>query len=150
MNDFYNRAIKLLAQREHSRYELKRKLLKGQFEFTVEVEEVLDRLVAKNYQSDERFTAEYIRAKMQIWGANRIKQELKQKGVAVHIIDTKLAEVINVDEVEIAHQVLIKKYPTELPEGENGRAKVFRFLTQRGFNGIAIKNAINLYKENIN
>lgn len=77
----YERAVKLLAIREHSKAELKRKLIdKGYSED--ESEEALIRLISLGWQSDYRFAQSYIRSRLRKSpeGKNVLLSRLREKG----------------------------------------------------------------------
>ena len=83
--DLYNKALNYLARREHSRLELKRKL--SQFSDNIDdINAVLDKLDDKKLQSDERFSESFIHSKASKYGQERLKETLKQKGVALAVI----------------------------------------------------------------
>ena len=74
-------AIRLLAPREHSRLELRRKLLKRDHAPDV-IEEVLQRLEEHGLLSEERFVEQYIAMrKRKGYGPVRIRQELRERGI---------------------------------------------------------------------
>lgn len=74
-------ALRLLARREYSRLELFRKLSQ-KFSSGDEIQQVLDQLKEQGYQSDDRFTESFIRAKVRAGnGPFKIKIELREKGI---------------------------------------------------------------------
>ena len=74
-------AIRLLAPREHSRLELRRKLLKRDHAPDI-IEEALQRLEEHGLLSDERFVEQYIAMrKSKGYGPVRIRQELRERGI---------------------------------------------------------------------
>ena len=73
-------AMNLLARREHSRAELKEKLLKREFE-PDEVEATVASLADRNLISDERFAESFATGRIRRGqGPVRIRQELRQRG----------------------------------------------------------------------
>lgn len=94
------RAIALLAQRDQSPAELRRKLLRlarqrQQQDETLasaaqeaadpaaEVEQLLAWLQAQGYLSEARFVESRVQARAQRWGTQRIRQELAQHGLSL-------------------------------------------------------------------
>ncbi len=75
----HERALRCLAQREHSRVELARKL--GGLGSEDEVNTELDRLAELGLLSDARFADAYVRAKASRFGASRLRMELSRRGV---------------------------------------------------------------------
>nr|WP_240500220.1 regulatory protein RecX [Halioglobus japonicus] len=81
-NDIRIAAMDLLARREHSRRELKQKLLK-RFKADDLIETQLDRLIEDNLQSDARYAESFLRQRMNRGhGPMRIRQEMRQKGIS--------------------------------------------------------------------
>ena len=77
----YNKALGLLARREHSRRELRQKLDRGGYEGD-EATDAIERLGAQHYQDDERFAELLIRSRSaQGYGPLRLRAELKSHGL---------------------------------------------------------------------
>ena len=133
------RALRLLARREHSRAELARKLeLAG---FTVSnIVPLLDEFEEKNWLSDRRFAESYVADHRAKAGGVKLAYELRQRGVSDVIIDALLSENRE-SEAERAHQVWQKKFGTP-PANAAEKAKQMRFLQNRGFTPEMIRCAI--------
>jgi regulatory protein len=129
-------AMNLLARREHLRRELENKLSRRfGSEFESEIHAVLDTLEEENLLSDVRFTHAYIRQRSaKGYGPERIRQELKQKGVAGNLLDDAMAAA-DVDWVALAREVRIKKFGNDMPCEFSEKARQLRFLNYRGFGG---------------
>ena len=121
------RALRLLARREHSRAELARKL-SARAESGEALEALLDDLQQKKQLSEERFAAERARTLSRKFGAARIRQDLKSKGVDAELIDRVSSE----GDVERARAILERKYREPATTREE-KAKRMRFLQSRGF-----------------
>jgi regulatory protein len=138
----YERAVGLLARREHSAAELKSKLAQADFD-TDEIDELLERLVAANLQSDERFAENYLRYRSQRgYGFQRIRQELKERGVATELI-SQAHEQSEIDWFSLAVSVRCKRFGEQEPEDYKERAKQQRFLQYRGFTHEQITESFN-------
>jgi regulatory protein len=124
------RAMRLLARREHSRAELRAKLLPYAQEGE-DVEVVLDELEKRNWQSDERAAAQIVHAKRSRFGAQRITHELRRKGIAEEMISEALPQ-LKETELKAAREVWQTKFGT-LPKDAKEKAKQARFLQSRGF-----------------
>lgn len=126
-----DKAIRLLARREHAALELRQKL-QGLGDDT-EIEALIDRLVAEGLQSNERFTESYIRARQNAgYGFLRIQQELVQRGIDAELIEQHLSN--DPDHWQaLLHQVWQKKYDGVIPNSDKAYAQQARFLLQRGF-----------------
>ena len=121
------RALRLLARREHSRQELARKLT-PHAESSETVGAVLEALTQKKQLSEERFAEERARQLSRKYGAARIRQDLKAKGVSEELIE----RVSSAGELERARAILERKYRAPVSSREE-KAKRMRFLQSRGF-----------------
>ena len=124
------RALRLLSMREHSRAELARKL--GAAEDRATIDALLDRLEEVDLLSDARFAESYVRSRQARIGTQRLRLELKQRGVAKEVAEAALASTTEADDATRAHAVWQKKFGT-LPADAREWAKQARFLQGRGF-----------------
>ncbi|MGI9344154.1 MAG: regulatory protein RecX [Gammaproteobacteria bacterium] len=130
----------LLARREHSAAEMRAKLLVREFDAD-EVDLAIERLVADGLLSDARFAEAFVASRIRKGqGPTRIRGELKQRGVAVALIDVQLDRV-DVDWTAMARSVREKKFGPERPADYREQAKQSRFLQYRGFSGEQIRHA---------
>ena len=136
-------ALRLLAQREQSVAELRRKLLRrgvaaDRTPAAGEVEDVLGWLVVNNYLSDDRFAESRVQARSARYGNLRIRNELAQHGV-------KLAPEVEADlaasEFERATAVWQRKFGLA-PADANEQARQARFLTGRGFSSQVVRRLV--------
>ena len=131
------RALRHLVRREHSRAELARKLA-PHAESSEALRAVLDLLLSKRQQSDERFAEERARVLSRKYGAAKIRQDLKARGVS----DEISARVSSgPDELERASAILQRKYRESATTREE-RAKRARFLQGRGFSLEVIRSLV--------
>ncbi len=121
------RALRLLARREHSRQELARKL-SPRAESREALERLLDELEARKQLSEERYAELRAHVLGRKYGAARIRQDLKSKGVSEELA----ARFAGVDEVQKAREILARKYREPATTREE-RARRMRFLQSRGF-----------------
>ncbi|MFN3984886.1 MAG: recombination regulator RecX [Rhodocyclaceae bacterium] len=129
------RALRLLAQRDHARAELARKL--GGHGTHDEVDAVIDRMAELGLQSDARFAEAWVRTKSARHGAARIRRDLAQRGVARELIDAALASECGEEEIDRARAVWARKFGH--PPGDHREwARQARFLQGRGFSGDVI------------
>jgi regulatory protein len=128
-----NRAIALLARRDHSRAELYRKLLPHVREEDElgEIDRVLDELDRKGLLSDERFASAIVRNRSQRFGDARIRYDLRKFGVADDVSAAALS-ALSKTEVSRADAVRSKRF-SALPVSAAERSKQARFLQSRGF-----------------
>ncbi len=135
------KALDLLSRREHSRHELRNKLLLR--DFTAEIiEVVLTKLVEHQWQSDQRFAESYVHARKQrMFGPIRLRQELSERGVSDDIINGLLSENDD-DWIGLANSLRIKRFGDVMPADFKERAKQMRFLQYRGFTTEQIKHIL--------
>jgi len=135
------RALRYLVRREHSRTELARKLA-PHAESPDAIEAVLDLLLSKKQQSDERFAEERARSLSRKYGAAKIRQDLKARGISEEIFRKV---VLDVNELERARTILQRKYREPAATREE-RAKRARFLQGRGFSYDVIRSALSTFE----
>lgn len=135
-----SRAIQWLAQREHSRLELRRKLLPHAVEEGTpeRLEALLDWLQAHQYLSEQRFVESRVHARAPRFGNLRIRQELAQHAVE---LAPEVASVLRQTELERARDVRRRRFP-EPPASAAEQARQSRFLAGRGFSGEAIRQVM--------
>lgn len=137
------RAVNLLARREHSQTELRTKLLKAEFDIN-EINDVLDKLAAKDIQSDTRFAENYIRYRAQRgYGSQKINIELKERGVDKQTIVNAIQEA-EIDWFDLAISARRKRFGEQVPDNIKDRAKQQRFLQYRGFTHEQINESFNI------
>jgi|SRR5882672_2277467 regulatory protein len=133
------RALRLLARREHSRSELARKL-KAHEPPEGELDALLEELSKRKLLSDERYAESRAHVLSRKFGAARIAQELRAKGVDKSLAEDASAAARST-EVERARAVWLRKFRTP-PENREERARQMRFLQSRGFSFDAIRAVI--------
>jgi regulatory protein len=134
------RALRLLSGREHSRAELQRKLAAHE-ETPGELAAVLDKLAAKDLQSDQRAVDSLVHRRSAKLGTQRLRQEMQSKGMDPQAV-AQAVDVLRTSEQARAHEVWRKKFgsPATTPAE---RAKQVRFLAGRGFSGEAIARVVS-------
>lgn len=139
--EIYQRAIRLLSSREHSRLQLFRKLTDKGFDAEL-VNDVLEQLAQQNLQSDERFTEGFIHSRiLRGQGPIRIQLELHERGSSDELIDQHLDFSAPLWSAR-AEEVRRKRFGDALPEDYQTRAKQARFLQYRGFTPEQIRQAL--------
>jgi regulatory protein len=130
------RALRLLARREHSRDELARKL--SPYAESPEIlEGVLRDLESRKQLSNERFAEIRAHWLARKYGAAKIRQDLKAKGVENELVERISAE----GELERAQAILARKYRVPAATREE-RARRARFLQGRGFSSDVIHRLV--------
>ena len=129
----------LLTRRDYSQAELSAKL--NQYAIDAdEVAKLVAELAQQNYQSDQRVAELTLASQIRKGkGLQRIKQTLKAKHLDAELISHELQEV---DWLEQAYQLKIKKFGTSVEKDQKLKAKQVRFLQYRGFDMDVILKAI--------
>ncbi|MEC9229438.1 MAG: regulatory protein RecX [SAR324 cluster bacterium] len=137
------KALELLGIREHSRQELKRKLIARFYNHEPEIERCLEELQSEDYLSDQRFTQLFIESRLnnKRVGPFKIVADLQQRGIdrdTAHSIMDELAD----EEFWLSK---IKDNLEELCKGnkKNNRQALGQKLFQRGFAYELINQALN-------
>lgn len=124
------RALRLLARREHTRRELARKLA-ADSEDSAGIERLLDELEARGWLSETRVAEQLIHTRRNRFGIRRIERDLRGKGVSDDTVAAALTQ-LKAGELEAARGVWRRKFG-RLPASAAERAKQVRFLQGRGF-----------------
>lgn len=126
------RALGLLARREHARAELEGKLRRAGIG-TEECNVVLDRLEDEGLLSDARFAENFVRSRRERgYGPLKIAAELRQRSVSESIVNSELS---NLDDkwIEVAKTLYRKRWAAgDIPDYRE-KARRARFLSGRGF-----------------
>ena len=133
------RAVRLLAGREHSRLELERKLVP----FSASPEELaalLDELIRSRLLSDDRYAEARGHALSRRFGSVRVAHELKQQGVTAEPLE-RAVEAARSNELERARELWRKRFGA-LAHTASERAKQMRFLQNRGFTMDVIRSVV--------
>jgi regulatory protein len=159
------RAIALLAQREHSRAELRRKLLSIERRSRAAaqtrshaapedaaqdaaeaaditeaaVDALLDSLAAAGYLDETRFVESRLHVRAGRFGIQRIEQELAQHGLK---LDAQQRALLRETELERAREVWLKRFGPEPERGATEQARQSRFLLARGFSAELVRRLL--------
>jgi regulatory protein len=139
LNNLRQKAVALLARREHTRAELARKL--APHGTADEIETVIANLQSANLQSDARFAEAYLRSQSRRLGPARLRQTLKQKGVDADTVSMQMDAANLPDELQQARDVWARKFgnaPADVKEW----GKQARFLQARGFSSDVIRRLL--------
>lgn len=128
------RALRYLVRREHSRDELARKLA-PHAESQEILEGTLNWLESTNKLSNQRFAEVRTHQLARKYGAARIRQDLKAKGIDDYPVSAA-------GELERARAILARKYREPATSREE-YARRARFLQSRGFSYETIRGALS-------
>jgi len=149
------RALGWLAQREQSRAELRRKLLRVALrpargadgepaddasaeDAATQVDQLLDRLQVQGLLSEERFVESRVRVRAPALGTRRIQMELARHGLK---LPAQPLQQLRDSELERASQLWRRKFGTAAQDTRE-RARQARFLGARGFSGEVIRRVL--------
>lgn len=135
------RALRILARRDHTRVELRGKLA-GDAGSRQELDTLLDDLIGQGLLSDERYATARLHSRAPRYGDARLACELRAKGVDDEVISQALAS--GEDEFTRARQVWQRKYgfPAKPVTDPTEIARQTRFLAGRGFSSTTIRRLL--------
>ncbi|MBO9678846.1 MAG: recombination regulator RecX [Acidovorax sp.] len=133
------RALRLLAQREHSRTELAAKLARHVQEGD-DLDAVLRDLEAKGFIDEQRVAESLVHRRSARLGTQRLVQELRGKGVDEQLVRAT-AEQLRATEFERAQAVWRQRFG-QPPATPQERARQMRFLAARGFGGDTVRRVL--------
>lgn len=137
----YNKALSLIASREHSRAELISKLkLKG---FGSYSEQAVERLCEQGYVDDERFAEAFARelSEKKSMGERRIREELYRRGISREIIEQTVWGL----EADPAQQIseLLNGRLSKYIYDDKGIRKCYNTLIRLGYSPSDIRQAFS-------
>jgi regulatory protein len=125
-------ALRLLAQREHSTDELRRKLKKRGYA-TATIAVVVESLDAARSVSDARFAEGFVRVRSERGqGPLKIRAELRERGVTDGVVDEVMTATADFW-LERAQKARVKRFGDALPSDRDAWNQQARFLAQRGY-----------------
>lgn len=141
LHEVEDRAVRLLARREHSRRELATKL--RQRDYPVElIDEALTALEQRGYLSNQRFAESFVRERINRGqGPARITADLRQRGIDDATIQLQL-EQADVDWLAQAAEVRARRFGHEAPADHREWGRQGRFLAGRGFSAEQISRVL--------
>ena len=134
----YDKALGLLARREHSGRELSRKLGQGGYD-RQDTSEAIERPGEQGYQDDDRFASMLVRNRASHgYGPARIRAELRNHGIA-EATARRLLDEAEVDWQELAADILRRRYGGPTADYAE-RARRAQFLLRRGFAAATVRS----------
>ena len=141
-HETYGAAVRLLARRDHSRLELRRKL-RSRGHQPEAVEQALIRLGEYGYQSDSRFAESFVRSRVDR-GQGRLKivAALRERGIDDGIAST-LLDLGELEWRRLATAALRKRFGDAAPADRAEWVKRARFLAGRGFTSDVVSRVLD-------
>jgi len=144
VRDLKTTALNMLGRREHTRVQLRRKLLQRKYE-PADVDRVLDELTAAGFLDDARAAKTFARHASHIkgHGRNRIARELSAKGVAPDVVASTLdAQIDPAEEAERLQAALARRARGKDLTDRREASKVWQALVRQGFSADAVSKAL--------
>ncbi|MEO7246643.1 MAG: regulatory protein RecX [Rubrivivax sp.] len=138
------RALRLLAQREHTRTELERKLrqrLREQPEALAQIGPALDSLAAAGLLSDRRAADALATAQSRRFGDARVRFTMRSRGLADDQIRDALATLPGT-ELSRAREIWQRRFGGAPAADVVERVRQARFLAGRGFSSETIRRVV--------
>ena len=141
------KAMDYLSRREHSRYELYKKISTHNFDKDL-INQELDLLIRDGLLSDERFVEAFIHSRKKNGkGPLKISAELQQRGADESLINKYIEEIENSEWLDSAKQVVEKKLGNNQQLDYDNQLKMMKFLNNRGFTIDQVKLTIKKLKK---
>ena len=154
-----NKAVQLLAQRDHSSYELTNKII--QFftkkikssedeyyeqlnQLKIETADVVQYCTNQNWMSDTQYIEKYIVMRSNKgYGRYKIAMELKQRGLPNNLTN-ELLNKLDINWSYNAYKQILKKFNQINVKNLLEKQKIMQFLVTRGYTQDDIKDVYNL------
>ncbi len=133
------RALAMLARREHTRAEMARKL-SPHCEYPEQIEQLLDTLVARGWLSETRFAESRANTLARKFGSRKIEHDLNSRGVSAEVVEQTVARSL-AQELENCRAAWQRKFGA-LPQDAAERGRQMRFLAGRGFSAEAVRQVL--------
>lgn len=160
-----NKAVQLLAQRNHSEVELKQKLwryfsikivksnsrmplnmscpLLLPDQLKIKIHDAIKFCQKKNWHDEKEFVTTYATARQRRgYGYKRIERELKARGVQEALIHSILPKQETPENLLIMADLVQKRYGAINTSDKKQKQKIYRFLLNRG---LSLQNVNNVY-----
>ena len=98
-------------------------------------------MAALELQSDRRFAEQYVRSRGARFGAQRLRRELRQRGIDDELGARAIADALEGDEIDRAQRVWQARFG-DAPHDPKEWARQARFLQYRGFSADIIHTVL--------
>lgn len=127
-DELFQYALRLLSAQAYTEAAFRRKLARRGS--PQEVEATVRRVRELGYLDDRQYAEGFARLNQGRWGAGKLRQMLRAKGVSKAVVDAVLADLEPQADPVAQALGLLERYPSRY-QGEKARA--IRFLVNRGF-----------------
>lgn len=142
LQDAYERALGQISRRPRSRKEIERYLVKRQVD-SVLIEEVIDRLEAKDYLDDGAFAKLWVENRFEFRprGARALRAELYKKGLASSAIESALDDFDEHEAALRAGKKAARRW--QKSDEDEFHKRVSAYLARRGFDYELIRRIVS-------
>jgi regulatory protein len=133
------RALAMLARREHTRAEMTRKL-SPHCEYPEQIEQLLDALAARGWLSEVRFAESRAHTLARKFGSRKIEYDLRSRGVSAEVVEHAVERALT-QELDNCRAAWQRKFGV-LPQSAAERGRQMRFLAGRGFSAEAVRQVL--------
>jgi regulatory protein len=133
------RALAMLARREHTRAEMMREL-SPHSESPEQVEQLLDALVARGWLSEARFAESRANTLARKFGSRKLEHDLRSRGVSAEVVEQTVERSL-AQELDNCRAAWQRKFGVP-PQNAAERGRQMRFLAGRGFSAEAVRQVL--------
>lgn len=140
----YNYALSVLSRYAKSEKQLRDKMIEKGYDQEF-IDNAIIKLKQQRYLDDERYSDMLINSKINIskYGKRRIKEALYERGINKEIIEEKISQLSNEDEIERAYLLGGKKLRTLKEEDTRKKTiKLSNYLINKGFEFSTVKKVV--------
>jgi regulatory protein len=101
-------------------------------ESDIELDELMTKLEAQSWLSDERFAESLVRRKSERYGSLKIVEELKQQGIEGESL-IEIKERLKVSDAMRAWELWQRKFDSMVTKDPKEKSKQMRYLVSKGF-----------------
>jgi regulatory protein len=101
-------------------------------ESDIELDELMTKLEAQSWLSDERFAESLVRRKSERYGSLKIVEELKQQGIQGDSL-IEIKERLKVSDAMRAWELWQRKFDSMVTKDPKEKSKQMRYLVSKGF-----------------
>lgn len=140
----YRKASLMCSRKEYCISDLKKKMINWILS-PEQKEDIISKLLQENYIDESRFVQAFVKDKFRFnkWGKIKIVYHLKQKQISSENIAKAIENIPEEDYKRLINELLVSKNRNlKAKDGYERKAKLLRFMTQRGFEFELVNNGI--------
>ena len=126
------RAMHILEKMDRTEWQLRDKLKTNRYpEEAIEI--AIDYVKRFHYIDDFRYACTYIRMGQEKKSCQRLKMDLRKKGIDRDILNQALEQEFEADERKMIRELLVKKHYDAQNADQKETQRIYNFLLRRGF-----------------